>query len=81
VKLEILGASCPNCTRLAAVVARAVHDMAIDDAQVVKVTDYPTIIGYGVMSTPALAIDGKVVLVGRVPSSADVMTLIANALS
>ena len=46
----------------------AVADLAVDDAEAVKVEDFQKIMGYGVMSTPALVIDGKVVISGKVPS-------------
>jgi small redox-active disulfide protein 2 len=80
-KLEILGSGCANCQRLHAVTSEAVADLAIDDAEVVKVEDLRKIMGYGVMSTPALVIDGKVVVTGRVPSKAEVMSLVATALA
>jgi small redox-active disulfide protein 2 len=80
-KLEILGSGCANCQKLEAVTREAVADLAIDDAQVVKVTDMKDIMGYGVMSTPGLVIDGKVVSSGRVPSKAEVTSMIATQLA
>jgi predicted thioredoxin/glutaredoxin len=59
----------------------AVRDLGIEDAELVKVEDFPTIMAYGVMSTPALAIDGKLVMSGKVPSQAEVSSLIATALA
>ncbi len=64
-----------------AITEEAVKDLAIDDAEVVKVSDMQTIMGYGVMSTPGLVIDGNVVSSGRVPSKAEVTSLITTALS
>jgi len=81
VKLEILGSGCANCQKLTAIVQDVVRDLTLDGAQIVKVEDFVKIMSYGVMATPALAIDGKVVLVGRVPSKADVTTLITTALA
>ena len=46
--------------------------MAGVEAEIIKVTDYAEIMAYGVMSTPGLVIDGKVVSVGRVPSAGDI---------
>ncbi len=80
-KFEILGSCCGNCDKLLAVTQEAVRDLAIEDAEVVKVTDMKAIMGYGVMSTPGLVIDGKVVSSGRVPSKAEVTSLITTALS
>ncbi len=80
-KLEVLGSGCGNCQKLMAVTAEVVRDLGIEDAELVKVEDFPTIMSYGVMSTPALAIDGEVVLSGRVPSKADVTSLITSALA
>ena len=81
VKLEILGSGCANCQKLMAVTAAATRDLGVDDAEVVKVEDFPTIMAYGVMSTPALAIDGKLVMSGKVPSQAEVSALITTALA
>jgi small redox-active disulfide protein 2 len=80
-KLEILGSGCTNCQKLMAVTEAAVRDLGLDDAELVKVEDFPTIMSYGVMSTPALVIDGDVVLSGKVPSQADVTSLITTALA
>jgi len=81
VKFEILGSGCTNCQKLMAVTEAAVRDLGISDAELVKVEDFPTIMSYGVMATPALVIDGKVVLSGKVPSQADVTSLITTALA
>lgn len=70
-KIEVLGPGCPNCQRLEAN-AREAAAMASVQAEIVKVTDYPTIAAYGVLHTPGLVIDGKVVSTGRVPSAGDI---------
>jgi small redox-active disulfide protein 2 len=80
-RLEILGSGCANCQKLMAVTQEAVRDLGIDDAELVKVEDFKTIMGYGVMSTPALVIDGDVVLSGKVPSKAEVSSLVTTALA
>jgi small redox-active disulfide protein 2 len=80
-KLEILGSGCANCHKLEAIAREAVAELAVEDAQVVKVTDMKAIMGYGVMSTPGLVIDGKVVSSGRVPSKAEVTSMIATELA
>ena len=78
-KLEILGSGCANCKKLMAVTEAAVRDLGIQDAELVKVEDFPTIMSYGVLSTPALVIDGKLVMSGKVPSAAEVGALITTA--
>ena len=77
--IEVLGHGCPNCQRLEANVRQALT-MAGVEAQVVKVTDHREIAQRGVMSTPGLTIDGKLVSTGRIPSSGDIAEwLIARA--
>ena len=70
-KIEVLGPGCANCKRLEANAREAVA-MAGVEAEVVKVSDYGAIMAYGVMSTPGLVVDGKVVSYGRVPSAGDI---------
>jgi small redox-active disulfide protein 2 len=70
-KIEVLGPGCANCVRLEANAREAVA-MAGVEAEIVKVTDYRQIHAYGVMSTPGLVIDGKVVSYGRIPSAGDI---------
>jgi len=77
--IKILGSGCENCKRLAALAQRTVNNLAIE-AQIVKVTDYPEIIKYNVMSTPGLVINEKVVSAGRIPSEAEITTFITSAL-
>ncbi len=69
--IEVLGPGCNNCKRLEANAREAVA-MAGVEAQIVKITDYGQIMTYGIMSTPGLVIDGKVVSYGRVPSPGDI---------
>lgn len=80
-KLEVLGSGCTNCRKLMAVTEEAVRDMGIEGAELVKVEDFPTIMSYGVMATPALVVDGAVVSSGKVPTKAEVMQYIATALA
>jgi len=75
--IKILGSGCANCVNLERVTREAVAALGVD-ATVEKVTDYPTILGYGVMSTPGLVVDEKVVLSGRVPTAAQVRELLAS---
>jgi small redox-active disulfide protein 2 len=70
-KVEVLGSCCGNCDRTMEMIAAVAQEKgtAID---LVKVTDIKQIMGYGVMSTPGVVIDGKVVHAGGVPSKAKI---------
>jgi small redox-active disulfide protein 2 len=74
-KLQILGTGCPKCAQLADNAKAAAEDLGLD-YELVKVTDVQDIMNFGVMMTPALAVDGKVVLVGKVPGADDLKPLI-----
>ncbi len=62
---------CANCVRLEKNTREAVS-LAGVEAEITKVTEYAEIRAYGIMSTPGLVIDGKVVSYGRVPSAGDI---------
>lgn len=74
--IKVLGPGCANCANLEKAARQAVADLGIE-ATVEKVTDFPTIVGYGVMSTPGLVVDDKLVLSGRVPTAAQLRDLLA----
>ena len=63
--LQILGTGCPKCRQLAANVEIAAKALGVDYA-IEKVTDINRIMSFGVMMTPALAVDGVVKVVGKV---------------
>lgn len=73
--IKVLGPGCNNCKTLERVTKEAVAELGIE-ATIEKVEDYAAIAGYGVMSTPALVIDEKVVVAGRVPTPAHVRELL-----
>jgi len=75
--VEVLGPGCANCQRLEANAREAVA-MAGVEAEVRHVTDYREIAAHGVMSTPGLVIDGRVVSVGRIPSAGDIAVWLAE---
>ena len=75
--VEVLGPGCANCQRLEANAREAVA-MAGVEAEVRHITDYREIAAHGVMSTPGLVIDGRVVSVGRVPSAGDIAVWLAE---
>jgi predicted DsbA family dithiol-disulfide isomerase len=64
-----------------AITEDVVRELGVSDAELVKVEDFPKIMAYGVMSTPALVIDGKVVVSGKVPSKGEVTSLVTTALA
>jgi len=77
-KLQILGAGCAKCALLEQHAREAVNELGIE-ATVEKVTDIDTIAAMGVMSTPALAIDGTIRSAGRVLTTAQIKALISGA--
>jgi small redox-active disulfide protein 2 len=69
--IQVLGSGCANCRHLEANAREAIA-MAGVEAEVCHVTDPREIAAFGVMSTPGLVIDGKVVSYGRIPSAGDI---------
>jgi len=70
-KIEVLGMGCSNCNKLYQNVVEAVKQSG-KEAEVSKVEDIKAIMGYGVMSTPALVIDGVVKTTGKVPKVGEI---------
>lgn len=66
-KIQILGTGCPKCKKLTETMETAAKEPGVS-YEVEKVTDIMKIMDFGVMSTPGLAIDGKLLLSGRIPS-------------
>ena len=78
-EIKILGAGCAKCNMLMNLAVEAVRELNIQ-ADIKKVEEINKILSYGVMNTPALVINGKVVLSGRLPSKKELTELIsANA--
>ncbi len=75
-KIQILGTGCPKCKKLAENVQAAAKDAGIE-CEIVKVTDINEIMKFGVMLTPALAVDGQVKVVGKVPSPDEIKKMLA----
>lgn len=74
-EIKVLGTGCPKCKTLEKLTREVVERNAID-ATIVKVEDIMEIMNYGVITTPALVIDGKIVLKGRVPSTDEIEKLL-----
>lgn len=76
-KIEVLGPGCQKCKTLDKLTREAVVEAGIE-AEIEKVEDIMKIISYGVMTTPALVINQKVVLNGRVPSKSEIKALLTT---
>ena len=74
-KLQVLGTGCAKCTKLAQNTEQAAKNLGID-YKIEKVTDIKEIMNYGVMMTPALVVDGKVKVVGKVLTPAEIEAII-----
>ena len=77
--IKVLGSGCANCKRVEQVVHKVVEEMSLQ-AEIIKVTEYPDIMAYNIMSTPGLVVNEKVVSSGRIPTAAEVSAFLANAL-
>ena len=76
-ELKVLGTGCAKCIALEKAVRETVNKNGIE-AVVTKVEDIVEIMGYGIMTTPALVVDGKVLIKGRVPSSNEIKELLTK---
>jgi len=66
-KIQILGAGCPKCRQTEANAKEAVKNLGVT-AEIDKVTDMNQIVEFGVTATPALAVDGEVKFIGKIPT-------------
>lgn len=73
--IKVLGSGCSKCGKLETNVRKAVEELGIE-VSIEKVTDFKKIMEYGVMQTPALVVDEKVVSVGKVLSAKDIKKLL-----
>ena len=78
ISIKILGSGCAKCKNLERI-TREVAEGNYPDAEVSKVEDIAQIMNYGVMATPALVLNEKVVISGRVPSKEEIRLLIEKA--
>ena len=74
-EIKVLGTGCSNCKTLEKLVYNAVAEMDLS-ADIEKVEDIQKIMAYGIMRTPGLVINGKVVLAGRVPAIKELKEII-----
>jgi len=75
VKLQVLGTGCPKCKKMAENAEAAAMALGIE-YKIEKITDINEIMKFGVMMTPALAVDGKVKVVGKIISAEEIKKLI-----
>lgn len=76
-KIKVLGTGCAKCKTLERITRETVADMGLD-ATITKVEDIMDIMTYGVVATPALVVDSKVVLYGRIPSSNEMKKILTQ---
>lgn len=74
--LQILGTGCPKCRKLAETTEEAAKSLGLE-YRMEKVTDVRAILGFGVMTTPALAVDGVVKVSGKVPSTEEMKRILS----
>lgn len=74
-EIKVLGPGCMKCKNMEKVVRETVEQNNID-AQISKIEDIMEIMNYGIMTTPALVVDGKVVIKGYVPSIDEVLKVL-----
>ena len=74
-KIQILGTGCAKCQKLADNAKQAAENLGLD-YDMEKVTDLNQIMSFGVMTTPGLVVDGKVLITGKVPSPTDIEKLL-----
>lgn len=75
--VKILGPGCKNCQNLETRTRQALDQLGLE-AEVEKVTDYAAIAGYGVLKTPGLVVDDKLVVSGRVPTAEEISGLLSQ---
>jgi small redox-active disulfide protein 2 len=75
-KIQILGTGCPKCKKLAELAEKAANELDIQ-YELEKVTALNDIMNFGVMSTPALVVDGEVKIAGKVPIIDDIKKMLS----
>jgi small redox-active disulfide protein 2 len=75
-KIQILGTGCPKCRALTEAAENAAKELGLD-YEIEKVTEIDKIMAFGVMMTPALAVDGEVKIVGKVPGHDELIKVLS----
>jgi small redox-active disulfide protein 2 len=76
-RIQILGTGCPKCKKLAENAEAAARELGLE-CEVEKITDIEAIMAFNVMMTPALAVDGEVKAVGKVPSKDEIKEILSE---
>ena len=76
--IKILGSGCPNCQKLEQNARQAIEDLGLDNIRIEEVRNVEKIIEYGVMATPAIVIDEKVMAAGRIPEIKEIKAWLKN---
>ncbi|WP_238767487.1 thioredoxin family protein [Maribellus maritimus] len=76
-EIKVLGTGCAKCKKLEQITENVVKEMGLD-ATIEKVEDIYKIMQFGVMQTPGLVVNGKVVLTGRLPKSDELRNLLTS---
>jgi len=76
-QIKVLGSGCANCNTTFKLIEEAAREKGVV-VEMEKVTDFPSIMAYGVISTPGVVVDGKVVHAGGIPSKASVDAWLAG---
>ena len=71
-EIKVCGPGCANCTKAVNIVREAVADAGVD-AEILKISDFAEMAKLGVLSTPAIVIDGRIKSVGKVPAKNEVL--------
>ena len=78
--IKVLGSGCTNCINLENLCREVVTENSIE-AEIEKVTDYKDIMSYGILSTPGLVLNGKVIHSGKLPTKSTLTHWLMNALA
>jgi small redox-active disulfide protein 2 len=71
-EIKVCGPGCANCTKTVNIVREVVADAGVD-AEILKISDFAEMAKLGVLSTPAIVIDGRIKCVGKVPAKNEVL--------
>lgn len=74
-KIQVMGPGCAKCNQVAENASAAAKELGLD-CEIVKIKDFNEMMKFGVMMTPALAIDGEVKCVGKVPTINEIKTML-----